>query len=105
MGEIVVGLMGLGRIGRNLVRILYEREDVRIGAIADPAEHTGLEYLLRYDTILGRFPVPLKLEDGHLDVAGRQIRMLSAADPAELLDRLAAWRAPTVEKWLDLERS
>jgi glyceraldehyde 3-phosphate dehydrogenase len=84
MPEIVVGLMGLGRIGRNLVRILHDREDVRIGAIADPAEHTGLEYLLRYDTILGRFPAPVSLKDGHLYIAGRQIQMLAAADPGEV---------------------
>ncbi len=84
MAETVVGLMGLGRIGRNLVRILHERDDVRLGAIADPADHTALEYLLRYDTILGRFPAPVSLKDGHLYIAGRQIKMLSAAEPGEV---------------------
>ena len=84
MAQVAVGLMGLGRIGRNLVRILYDRDDVRLAAISDPADHAGLEYLLRYDTILGRFPAPVKLEDGRLDVAGRQIHMLSAEDPGQV---------------------
>ena len=56
MAETVVGLMGFGRIGRNLVRILYERDDIRIVAISDTADPQALEYLLRFDTILGRFP-------------------------------------------------
>jgi glyceraldehyde 3-phosphate dehydrogenase len=81
MAETTVGLMGLGRIGRNLVRILHRSEDVRLVAISDPAEHAGLEYLLRYDTILGRFPAPVSLKDGHLYIAGRQITMLREAEP------------------------
>ncbi|HEV8629293.1 MAG TPA: glyceraldehyde 3-phosphate dehydrogenase NAD-binding domain-containing protein [Thermoanaerobaculia bacterium] len=84
MAETVVGLMGLGRIGRNLVRILHHRDDIRVGAISDPADHAGLEYLLRYDTILGRFPASVSLRDGNLYVAGRQIRMLSAENPGEV---------------------
>ncbi|HEV8240443.1 MAG TPA: type I glyceraldehyde-3-phosphate dehydrogenase [Thermoanaerobaculia bacterium] len=83
MAQVAVGLMGLGRIGRNLVRILYDRDDVRLAAISDPADHAALEYLLRYDTILGRFPAPVSLKDGHLHVAGRQIEMLAAEDPGQ----------------------
>jgi glyceraldehyde 3-phosphate dehydrogenase len=48
--------MGFGRIGRNLFRILYRRDDIHIAAISDIADHKSLEYLLRFDTILGRFP-------------------------------------------------
>ena len=53
---VTIGLMGFGRIGRNLFRILYDRRDIRIGVISDIADHEALAYLLRYDTILGRFP-------------------------------------------------
>jgi glyceraldehyde 3-phosphate dehydrogenase len=84
MAGTVVGLMGMGRIGRNLVRILHDRDDVRLGAIADPADHAGLEYLLRFDTILGRFPVPVSLKDGHLFIAGRPIKMLAGEAPGEV---------------------
>lgn len=83
MAEAAVGLMGLGRIGRNLARILYDRDDVRLVAISDPADHAALEYLLRYDTILGRFPAPVSLKDGKLQLGGRQIHMLSAEDPGQ----------------------
>jgi len=51
-----VGLMGFGRIGRNLFRILYKHDTIQIVAISDIADHKGLEYLLKYDTIMGRFP-------------------------------------------------
>jgi glyceraldehyde 3-phosphate dehydrogenase len=84
MAETVVGLMGLGRIGRNLVRILHRQDDIRIGAISDPAEHAGLEYLLRYDTILGRFPAPVELSGEHLYVAGQQIRMFDEEAPGDV---------------------
>jgi glyceraldehyde 3-phosphate dehydrogenase len=84
MAETVVGLMGLGRIGRNLVRILHDRDDIRIGAISDPADHSGLEYLLRFDTILGRFPAAVSRKDGHLYVAGRQILMFDKEDTGDV---------------------
>jgi glyceraldehyde 3-phosphate dehydrogenase len=80
----VVGLMGLGRIGRNLVRILYRRDDIRIGAISDVADHRALEYLLRYDTILGRFPEDIGLENGSVQVAGRSIPMLDGEHPGDV---------------------
>ena len=67
-----VGLMGFGRIGRNLFRILYQHDDIRIAAISDIADHAALEYLLRFDTILGRFPDPVSVRDGYLYAAGRR---------------------------------
>jgi glyceraldehyde 3-phosphate dehydrogenase len=84
MEPIRVALMGFGRIGRNLFRILYDRDDIRIAAISDIADHKSLEYLLRYDTILGRFPDVVSIKDGNLYAVGRQIPMLSAKDPGEV---------------------
>jgi len=83
MRPIRIALMGFGRIGRNLFRILYDRDDIRIAAISDVADHASLEYLLRFDTILGRFPGEVSIREGHLYVVGRQIPMLSAASPAD----------------------
>ena len=51
-----VGIVGLGRTGRSLVRALRGNPRLRVGAIRDPAEAVQLAYLLKYDTILGRFP-------------------------------------------------
>lgn len=79
-----VGLMGFGRIGRNLFRILYQHDDIRIAAISDIADHAALEYLLRFDTILGRFPDAVSIRDGHLYAAGRRTRMLSGANPGDV---------------------
>ncbi len=79
-----VGLMGFGRIGRNIFRILYKRDDIEVVAISDIAEPKSLEYLLRYDTIMGRFPEPLSVSEGHLYVRGKQIRMLSGREPGDV---------------------
>jgi len=84
MTPIRVGLMGLGRIGRNLFRILYKRRDIEIVAVSDIADHASLEYLLRFDTLLGRFPDPIRIVDGHLYAAGRQIPILQDPGPANL---------------------
>jgi len=76
-----IGLFGFGRIGRNLFRLLYNRDDIQLAAISDPADHGALEYLARFDTILGRFPGELSVKEGNLYAHGRQIPMLSERDP------------------------
>jgi len=78
-----IGLMGLGRIGRNIFRILYKSDDPRIEAVSDVADPAALAYLLRFDTILGRFPDELSVRDGHFYVAGRQIKMLTEEKGAQ----------------------
>jgi glyceraldehyde 3-phosphate dehydrogenase (phosphorylating) len=78
-----IGLMGLGRIGRNIFRILYRNDDLRLQAVSDVADPAALAYLLRFDTILGRFPDELSVRDGHLYVAGRQVRMLTEEKGAQ----------------------
>jgi glyceraldehyde 3-phosphate dehydrogenase len=81
---VKVGLMGFGRIGRNLFRILYKREDIQVTAISDIAEPKSLEYLLRYDTLLGRFPDTVSVADGHLFVRGKQVKMLAGREPGDV---------------------
>ena len=84
MQPVRVGLMGFGRIGRNLFRILYDRKDIQVAAISDIADHRSLEYLLRFDTILGRFPDEVSIRDNQLYVVGRQIPMLSGRSAADV---------------------
>lgn len=79
-----VGLMGLGRIGRNLLRILYRNEDIEIAAIDEIADREGLEYLIRFDTVLGPFPDELSIREENLYVYGRQIPMLAHTAPGEV---------------------
>ena len=79
-----IGLMGFGRIGRNLFRILSRSDEVRIGAISDIADHEALTYLVRYDSLLGRFPDLLSCKNGRLYTYGREIPMLAGKDPGDV---------------------
>jgi glyceraldehyde 3-phosphate dehydrogenase len=81
---IKVGLMGFGRIGRNLFRILYKRQDIQVTAVSDVADHKSLEYLLKYDTIMGRFPDAVSVSEGALYTYGRQVKMLSGREPGDV---------------------
>ncbi len=92
MSKTRIGLMGFGRIGRNLFRQLVDHPDLEIAAIADIADPEALTYLLKYDSIYGRFPKPIKLVDNHLDFDGRRIPYLAAKEPGD-----ADWSAHDVE--------
>lgn len=81
---ITIGLMGFGRIGRNLFRILSRSDEIRIGAISDIADPEALTYLVRYDTLLGRFPDQVTFKNGFLYTYGRQIPMLNGRDPGDV---------------------
>jgi glyceraldehyde 3-phosphate dehydrogenase len=74
-----IGLMGLGRIGRNLLRILHTNDDLRIAAVSDVVDPAALTYLLRFDTLLGRFPGEVRFHEDHLHVGDRKIRMHTEA--------------------------
>ncbi len=74
---INVGLMGFGRIGRDLFRLLYSRDDIRVAAVNDIADPKGLEYLLKFDTIQGRFPTEVSVHGENIYVDGRQIPLIS----------------------------
>jgi glyceraldehyde 3-phosphate dehydrogenase len=82
--KVRVGLMGFGRVGRNIFRILYNRDDIEVAAISDIADPKSLEYLLKYDTILGRFPDELSVKEGHLYTRGKQIKMLAGREPGDV---------------------
>ncbi len=78
MEPIRIGLSGIGRIGKNAFRILYDRDDIQIAAISEIAAHEAIEYLIRFDTIFGPFPDELSIREGHLYVRGKQIPVLKA---------------------------
>jgi glyceraldehyde 3-phosphate dehydrogenase len=83
-GAVPIGLMGLGRIARNLFRLLYRNEEFPITAVSDPADPEALTYLLRFDTLLGRFPEAMSLREGKLQVAGRSIPLLGEGDAGDV---------------------
>jgi glyceraldehyde 3-phosphate dehydrogenase len=86
MGAISVGLVGCGRIGRNLVRLFAgpsagRASGIELRAIVDRTDPETLAYLLRFDTLLGRFPAPIALSPGGLEIDGREIRLVSPGAP------------------------
>ena len=81
---IRIGIMGFGRIGRNVFRILYPRDDIQVAAIVDIADPRALVYLLKFDTVHGRFAEPVSLKGEFMYVKGRQIRMLTRTAPGDV---------------------
>jgi glyceraldehyde 3-phosphate dehydrogenase len=79
-----IGIMGFGRIGRNVFRIVHGRSDVEVAAIVDIAEPQALEYLLRFDTVHGRFEDPVWIKGDSLYARGRAIKLLQAKAPGDV---------------------
>ena len=84
---IKVGINGYGRIGRNILRALYEarrNSEIQIVAINDLGDANTNAHLTRYDTVHGRFPGEVQVEGDQLVVNGDAIRVLAERDPAKL---------------------
>lgn len=81
--EVAVGLMGFGRIGRNVFRLLAD-DELDVGAIVDIAEPEALAYLLKYDSIYGRFDREVELDGSTLVVDGDRIPIVNAREPGEV---------------------
>jgi glyceraldehyde 3-phosphate dehydrogenase len=80
-----IGINGFGRIGRMVFRAAAQDfPDLEVVAINDLLEPEYLAYLLRYDSVHGRFQGAVSVEDGHLVVDGRKIRLTAEKDPAAL---------------------
>ena len=82
--SVKIGLMGFGRIGRNVFRIAYDRDDIDIRVINDIADPTGLVYLLRFDTVHGRFEDPVSIKGSNMYVKGKQVKMLQHKEPKDV---------------------
>ncbi|HJQ77343.1 MAG TPA: glyceraldehyde 3-phosphate dehydrogenase NAD-binding domain-containing protein [Acidimicrobiia bacterium] len=78
-----IGLMGFGRIGRNVFRLLHNRDDLDIVAIADISDPAALTYLLKYDSIYGRFPTEIEYKDGGLHYGGKHVSFRDSKTPAD----------------------
>ena len=81
---IRVGINGFGRIGRMVFRAAQDFDDVEIVGINDLLEPDYLAYMLRYDSVHGRFKGDVAVEGGTLVVNGKNIRLTAERDPAEL---------------------
>jgi len=82
---IKVGINGFGRIGRMVFRAAVANfKDIQVVAINDLLEPDYLAYMLKYDSVHGRFDGEVKVEGNHLIVNGNKIRLTAVKDPAEL---------------------
>jgi glyceraldehyde 3-phosphate dehydrogenase len=85
MATIKVGINGFGRIGRNFLRAQLDRgADFEIVAANDLGDAKTMAHLLKNDSVLGRLDVPVELGDGSIKVGGKEIKLLSERDPANL---------------------
>lgn len=84
--SITVGINGFGRIGRNFYRAIVAAgvTDIDVVAINDLTDTATLAHLLKYDSILGRFPLAVAAGEGSLTVGERTIRVTAEKDPAQL---------------------
>jgi len=83
---VKVAINGFGRIGRNVLRALYEagRTDVQIVAINDLGPVETNAHLLRFDSVHGRFPGAVAVDGEFIVVNGQRIRVTAIRNPAEL---------------------
>ena len=79
-----VAINGFGRIGRSVFRILNSTEDVDVVAINDIADNEALAYLLRNDTVMGRFPDKVEVAGDMLRTSSQTVQMTEISDPREL---------------------
>jgi glyceraldehyde 3-phosphate dehydrogenase len=80
-----VGINGFGRIGRNFFRAaLASNADIEVVAFNDLGDDAVQAHLLKYDSILGRYPGTVELADGGIAVDGKVIRSFAEKDPAAL---------------------
>lgn len=79
-----LGINGFGRIGRLVFRESFQRDNVEVVAINDLLEIEHLAYLLKYDSVHGRFDGTVEVKDGALIVNGKTIRVTAETNPTKL---------------------
>jgi glyceraldehyde 3-phosphate dehydrogenase len=84
MSETRIGINGFGRIGRIALRIAMKNPDVKIVGVNDLLDVEHLAYLLKYDSVHGKFDGTIEVEKGNLVVNGNEIRVTAERNPADL---------------------
>ena len=81
-----VAINGFGRIGRNIVRAIYEsgRKDIEVVAVNDLGPVETNAHLLRYDSVHGRFPHEVKVEGDQINIGTEKFKVTAIKDPAQL---------------------
>ncbi len=84
MAKIKLGINGFGRIGRLVLRAAVHRDNIEVVAINDLLDVEHLAYMLKYDSVHGRFDGTVEVDGGHLVVNGSKIRITAEKDPTIL---------------------
>ncbi len=111
--QINIGIVGFGRIGRNLLRLGYNDPRLNFVGISDLAEPEALFYLLGHDTVYGPIETETELKDNYIHFGPQKVRILPGAGPGSLpWDALGAdiiidctgriWPRTTLEKYLEV---
>ena len=79
-----VAINGFGRIGRSVFRVLDHHKEIDLVAINDIFDKDALVYLLKYDTVMGRFPGKVTLDGDELNAGHQQVELLSERIPEQL---------------------
>jgi len=96
MSKLKLGINGFGRIGRIAFRVAANRPDIEIVGINDLLDVEHLAYLLKYDSVHGRFNGTVEVKNGNLVVNGNEIRITAERNPEDL-----KWDAVGAEVVLD----
>lgn len=84
MAKIKIGINGFGRIGRLAFRASVSNPNVEVVGINDLLDVNYIAYMLKYDSVHGKFNGTVDVKDGHLVVNGNTIRISAEKDPANL---------------------
>lgn len=84
MSKIKIGINGFGRIGRIVFRETFKRDNVEVVAINDLLDVDHLAYLLKYDSVHGKFNGTVEVKEGKLFVNDTYIRVTAERNPADL---------------------
>lgn len=85
MENIKLGINGFGRIGRLVMRVSLERDNIDVLAINDPfVDLEYMKYMLKYDTIHGKFDADIQVENGNLVVNGKTIKVFNCKEPSQI---------------------
>jgi len=92
MSKVKLGINGFGRIGRIVFRETFNRDNVEVVAINDLLDVDHLAYLLKYDSVHGRFNGKVEVKDGQLYINDKFIRVTAERDP-----KLIKWDDKSVD--------
>jgi glyceraldehyde 3-phosphate dehydrogenase len=84
MKKIKVAINGFGRIGRAFLKIAWDRPEIEIVAVNDLGDIANMAYLLKYDTVYGKWEHDIKVEGEYLIIDGKKIKVLALKDLAQL---------------------